>query len=520
MKVALISTNDVDGGAARATHRLYRGLQQIGVESSLVVRGKRSDDAQVYATDEVYTDHYVRRMGLLAIQAIFIDLDRSDRSNTLFSLPYPGVDLSQFPPVATADVIHLHWVSKFQSVTSIQQLLHLGKPVVWTLHDCSAFTGGCHYPAGCDRYQTDCHACPQLRDNPFDLPAHLLKDKLELLTAPLTVVTPSQWLAECACHSALFRHQPVEVIPYGLETEVFRPWPKGEAKRAFGLEEGAIALLIGANDGNEQRKGFLLLFKALQQCRANADFARLVEAGQVTLLCFGSPSAELESLQIPVQSVGVVDSDETLSQLYGAADLFVLPSLEDNLPNTMLEAMACGTPVVAFATGGIPDAVLDGQTGRLVPPGDVDTLAEAILALMAAPDQRQCLGQAARHRVETHYGLILQAQRYLALYEALQGQASPSALPATEGKASGKASLDITLGPHFSPLAADMAQAALLRQKRLLEKRLAVTYGRWETAQAAVAQLQDRIAEMERSRFWKMREFWIRLKHWGRDSEV
>ncbi|MBD1912360.1 MULTISPECIES: glycosyltransferase family 4 protein [unclassified Leptolyngbya] len=587
MKVALLSTNDVDGGAARATYRLHLGLQQIGVESSLVVRSKRSPDPQVYATDTVYSEEYVRRMGLAAIQSVFIDQDRSDLTNTLFSLPYPGVDLSQFPQVMGADVIHLHWVSRFQSVTTLQRLLQLGKPAVWTLHDCSAFTGGCHYPAGCDRYQTTCHACPQLAENPADLPAYLLRDKLALLQSPITVVTPSQWLADCARQSALFRQQRIEVIPYGLETDVFRPWPKGEAKRALELDEGAIALLIGANNGNEQRKGFLPLFKALQQCRANPQFESLIEAGKVTLLCFGAPSEDLETLQIPVRSFGTIDSDETLSQLYAAADLFILPSLEDNLPNTMLEAMACGTPVIAFASGGIPDAVPDGQTGALVPPGDLEALAQAIVTLTLAPEQRQTLGETARRHVEANYALTLQAERYQALYADL-----PSPPLVERSPADRDMSLDTSMGPHFATLYPDLAQEALLRERRALEKRLDATQERWEAdklllqqtkqdlhetrsvlhekrlevqklrpevqrlqklrpevqrlrpevqklrerlanqrqqvsqlgeqlvhTQEELVRSQAKIAEMEGSRFWKLRNAWFRLKQLGRNSE-
>jgi len=567
MKVALMSASDLEGGAARAMYRLHRGLPQVGVASSLVVRNKRSPDPTVYDTDAVYAEHYIRRLGLTAIQNVFIDQDRSDRSNTLFSLPYPGIDVSQFPPVANADVIHLHWLGKFQSVTTVQKLLHLGKPVVWTLHDCSAFTGGCHYPAGCEGYQTTCQSCPQLVENPIDLPAHLLQDKLALFDTPITVVTPSQWLADCARKSVLFRQQRIEVIPYGLETDVFRPWPKGEAKRALGLEKGAIALLIGANDGNEQRKGFLPLFQALERCRTYPQFQQKLEAGQVTLLCFGTPSDDLESLQIPVHSFGMVDSDDTLSQIYSAADLFILPSLEDNLPNTMLESMACGTPVIAFATGGIPDAVGDGQTGKLVPPGDLDALAQAIVTLVDAPEQCEILGKNARNHVEAHYRLTQQAERYAALYRELQP--TPSLAPDSSDSSADPPSLeetvhlDMSMGPQFGRLYPALSEEALVREWRSQEKQFMTARDRWaeqreelvtrfqaqleETrltlhhtrvelhqmfeqltdrqaelarSQDKIAELEQRIAEMERSRFWKMRNAWVKLKHLGRKPEA
>lgn len=597
MKIVILSSKDIEGGAARATYRLHLGMQRIRQDSTMVVRRKASEDAAVIATDEAFLQEPVMRNSLEAIQSIFIDRVRSESWNTLFSLPYPGIDVSRLPPILEADVLHLHWVSMFQSIPTIQALAALQKPMVWTLHDCSAFTGGCHYPAGCDRAQihhaNPCHACPQLTYNPFDLPARILQDKLDAwANIPITVVTPSQWLADCARQSWLFQDKRVEVIPYGLETDIFRPIPKIEAKQTLGLPEGAIAILLGANDGNEQRKGFSYLFAALQRCLENEAFRGLVDTGRITLLSFGEPSADLDALPVPIRSFGQVASDQRLCQIYSAADLFVLPSLEDNLPNTMLEAMSCGTPVLGFAAGGIPDAVIPGKTGELVPTGDVDALAAALLDLAFATDKRHILGQTARHHAETHYPLTLQADRYRALYEELcETQAASEASLSWD---SAPARLDVSLGSQMADGFEEMAKQALLREKQILERELERKQGvlqetrqelydtrknlnlelhrtretlnnklhetnvtlhntridlsqarvelhetrqslnlelhetrvtlhdmrvrlqalreKWEAAQAELAQSRDKIAAMESSKFWKLRNAWVRLK--------
>jgi len=568
LKVAIISTKDIKGGAARATYRLHLGLQQAGHDSCMVVRQKQSHDDAVFSTDAAFADQPTDRQSLAAIQHIFINLVRSEASNTLFSLPYPGVDLTQFTPVLEADLLHLHWTTEFQSLATLQGLLRLGKPIVWTLHDCSAFTGGCHYPAGCDRYQkhtlNPCQQCPQLLTNPFDLAARILQDKLEAFhQTSLTIVTPSQWLADCVRQSYLFQHHPVKVIPYGLETDEFQALPKAEAKERVGLPKEAIAILIGANDGNEKRKGFSLLFAALQRCIEAPQFQEWVEAGRIMLLSFGEPSAELESLPLPVRSFGQVATNEQLCDLYAAADLFVLPSLEDNLPNTMLEAMSCGTPVVAFAAGGMLDAVVHDETGLLVPAGDLAALADAILKLVFEPHTRQQFGMAARHRVETQYPLQLQAERYGALYhELLQAQPTPNQKldSAVEPEAT-QPTLNIQLGSHFAACFEDMAKQALLREKQIVERQLERKEGllaetretlnetrftlnhlrekaqrmqgrigrletelersqiKWSQSQTELvrlttelAQSQDKIAEVECSQFWKLRNAWVRLK--------
>jgi glycosyltransferase involved in cell wall biosynthesis len=350
-----------------------------------------------------------------------IDMHRTPVSNTMFSLAYPGVDVSIIPHVYEADIINLHWVALFfQSPTTLRKLLDLGRPVVWTLHDQWAFSGGCHFSAGCRGYEDTCGCCPQLSDDLFGLPESVLRDKAELLRgAPLTVVTPSAWLGGAARRSRLFRDVRIEVIPYSLETDVFAPQDKRRAKQQLGINWDTRTLLFGAEDGREKRKGYQELLEAVRSCGSDSRFSSLLTKGRIKLLAFGHLGDALHETGLPIHPLGYLHNDADLACVYAAADVFVLPSLEDNLPNTMLEAMSCGTPVVAFRTGGVPDVISHGVTGMLAPLGDTRALGEAILTVVLDGGITQRMSAACRRVIEEGYRLEVQAKRYLDLFEDL-----------------------------------------------------------------------------------------------------
>lgn len=421
MKIVQVNTFDVQGGAARAAYRLQKGLRQRREDCRMLVRYKKSTDDAVIEINTRSDDRSSDEAILLsAVQESYINTHRTKMSNTIFSLPYPGWDVSRLSYIQEADMINLHWIAYYQSPVTLQKLFELGKPVVWTLHDQWAFTGGCHYSAGCNRYTLDCSTCPQLADDPFDLAATILRDKIELFqSANLTIVTPSNWLASCAKESRLFKGCRVEVIPNSLETDIFRPVAKAEAKVSLGLAADSVTLLFGAENGDEKRKGFRQLIEAMQYCEADSGFQGLVSEGRVKTICLGHPDKELDKLGVPVVSLGYLNSDDQIRTAYSAADMFVLPSLEDNLPNTMLEAMACGTPVIAFDVGGISDAVINNDTGLLVPAGDVKGLSKAILSLISDADRRDEMGRKGRDAMVKSYSLDIQTGRYLGLYDDL-----------------------------------------------------------------------------------------------------
>jgi glycosyltransferase involved in cell wall biosynthesis len=417
MRVVHIATTDIIGGAARAAFRLHKALLAAGEESSMLVNGKSSDlDSVHIATAAQDVGSFFGRF----IQTYYIDGNRTPISNTYFSLGWPGHDLSGHSLIRQADVIHLHWISGFQSPATLAALQALGKPLVWTLHDQRAFTGGCHYSAGCRKYEADCAGCPQLAVDPAALTAANLADQLTItLPETITVVAPSRWMAETARHSAVFGGSRIEIIPYGLETERFRPWPQREARLKLGLPTEGLHLLFGADYGSEKRKGQEQLVAALALCQKNAEFRQRLEHGQVNLLCFGRLGSDLGDPPAPFKTFGYVNSDEELSAIYSAADLFLLPSLEDNLPNTTLEAQSCGTPVLAFNVGGVPDTLLEGLTGFLVPAGSARELSRKILSLAANAGVLAAMRPACRRHVEECFAFGRQAEKCRDLYRDL-----------------------------------------------------------------------------------------------------
>jgi glycosyltransferase involved in cell wall biosynthesis len=460
MKILQVSTYDISGGAARATYRLHRGLRHMDQDCCMLVRYRDTNDDFVSVVGRGRETDEKSFFLETPIQEHYINAHRTDISNTLFSLPYPGYDISRSPLVQNADIINLHWVSQFQSPVTLKHVIALGKPVVWTLHDQWAFTGGCHYSSGCEGYQNSCKECPQLTEDPFSLPEALLHDKEDIFqNANLTIVTPSRWMGRCAGESRLFKPLRVEVIANSLETDLYSPLPKDQAKKRLEIPDDAVTFLFGAIDGTEKRKGFAELASAMKSCLENELFQDLLRKDQLRLLCFGKPNGQLESMGIPVISLGRLGTDEEIRDAYSAADIFVLPSLEDNLPNTILESMSCATPVVAFDVGGVSDMVTDGVNGLLIKAFDAQQMGEAIVSLAMDPEKRFSMGKAGRERAVRDYALDVQAGNYLNLYDDLLRQDQPSKPDMTNGAGTTgvmENSVEIPLAPTQAPLDATL----------------------------------------------------------------
>jgi glycosyltransferase involved in cell wall biosynthesis len=425
MKIAIISTFEYLGGASIAARRLCKGLRQIGENAVMLVRDKKTNQDFVYKVVPTAAHFEEKQLVFKKIQHQYVDRNRSDLSNTWFSLPYPGYDIVNTELIAEADVINLHWVAGFQSVENVAKLLKLGKPVVWTLHDENPYTGGCHYTAGCKKYRENCENCKQLKDDRYQLPFHIFNNKMNLWQGNLTVTTPSRWLGQNAKQSKLFGNRRVEVIPNSLETGLFKPENKTEAKKKVGINPKTFTLLFGAHTSNEKRKGFYKLLEAMKYCLKDHEFKKMADAGTVQITTFGPPQEDLEELGIRIESSGFQHDANKLATLYSAADIFVLPSLEDNLPNTMLEAMACGTPVVSFKIGGMPDVIENGENGYMATCFDSNELGECILKMLREQDRRKIMNQKCRRLIEDRFQLKHQAVRFRQLFEELIEQNSP-----------------------------------------------------------------------------------------------
>jgi glycosyltransferase involved in cell wall biosynthesis len=338
-----------------------------------------------------------------------------------FSPPNPRASIADHPLVREADVINLHWVADFLATHDVVELLNLGKPVVWTMHDARPFTGGCHYTGGCDRFKNLCSRCPQLRPEFQHLAeaSHALDVKLLKLSPRLSLVSPSNWLADQARHSAVFTALRTEVIPNNVDLSVFRPGSRSDFRRKQGWQEDAFVVLFGGSFLTEKRKGFTVLVDAIRRMlqreytRASYNERRLIFA------TFGRDAQVLDGAGVCLDRSGPKMSEAEMAQLLQAADVYVCPSLEDNLPNTVMEAMACGLPVIATNVGGIPDMVEDGVNGYLVEPNDPAALAEALRRLLGNRGKLQEMGRRSRAICESRFGNGIQARAYSTLFGEL-----------------------------------------------------------------------------------------------------
>jgi len=309
----------------------------------------------------------------------------------------PAVVSSSWPErlnASDADVVHLHWVQG--EMLSIADIARIRKPIVWTLHDMWAFCGAEHYTTDhrwCEGYRRDNRPA---HESGFDLNRYCWLRKRKHWRRPLQIVCPSQWLADCVRASALMHEWPVAVVPNPIDTARWQPIDQPLARQLMGLPQDCHLLLFGAmGGGNDPRKGIDLLLATLALLRSEPTLQNL------QLVVFGQLAPQSPpQLGFPVHYIGHLHDDLSLRALYSAADVMVISSRQDNLPNTGLEAHACGTPVVAFNTGGLPDIVDDRVTGALAEPFEPASLAAAIRWVLEDSQRRQQLGAAARARAE------------------------------------------------------------------------------------------------------------------------
>jgi len=418
MKIVHLSTHDIKGGAARSAYRLHQGLLRAGHDSTMLVRDKTGSDPSVdhFQPPSDLAMRFRRRMRRGTImREIGRYQNARPRGYELFSddrTPFGATVVDQLP---VCDVVNLHWIAGFLDYEMFFPQVTRSKPIVWTLHDMNAFTGGCHYDDGCERFKNSCGACPQL-GSPVerDLSRAVWERKHRVLagvkSGALHVVTPSRWLAEEAMRSSLFGGLPTIVIPYGIDVRAFAPRDKALARDVLGIPQEARVVLFLAEFVDNRRKGFPLLLEALPSCAKNVDRLLLVSLGS------SPPKVETGASWM---HLGSISDDRFVSLVYSAADVFVLPSLQDNLPNTVLEAMACGVPVVSFDAGGTIDLVRPGITGYLAPAFRVPAFASAITELLNSPAKRDEMARNCRRIVLEEYPLELQAQRYGDLYKSL-----------------------------------------------------------------------------------------------------
>ncbi len=307
-------------------------------------------------------------------------------------------------------ILHLHWISFLIDYPTFFGSLPQWIPVVWTLHDVNPFTGGCHFPGQCERFRLGCGRCPSVPDNgPYDLTRRAMRTKSRSLAGRcIHVVSPSRWMDTIARQSPVWPHgTSFHVIPYGIDGHAFRPEHRELAQQRLGLPSQAALIGFGADDIGNPRKGFAVLLNAIR---------RVVVERPVELVIFGRTERTIPRQTFPIHQLGFLDGPGKLANAYSAVDVLVLPSLEDNLPQTGLEAMACGTPVVGSNVGGIPDFVLPGQTGLLARGGDPINLGRQIGILISNPKLQQRFSANARRLIQQEFELVRQVRRHIDLY--------------------------------------------------------------------------------------------------------
>lgn len=402
MRVLHVIGGRLSGGAARGAFWLHAALRHLGVDSRVLVQ-KGGGDAAVTALDDGLagglTQAFVSRLNAP---------QRRADTGFIFSDAWFGNRIEREPAYREADLVHLHWINN--GMLSPEGIGRLRKPVVWTLRDMWPMTGGCHYALDCKGYESGCGRCPALRSRTrLDRSRLHVRRKRASFAGPMHLVAISTWMRECAERSVIFRGREISVIHNGVDLDVFRPIDRATARSALGLPADGKIVLAGANFLDDRHKGMDLL---------SAAAARL--ASEASFLFFGKvPEGFLRDFPRAHRNLGYLTDAAALNQAYAAADVFVAPSTNEAFGKTLIESMACGTPVVCFDACGPRDIVSHQQDGYKATPFDPADLARGMDWVLARPGD--ALRLSARRKAERDFDLRVLAKRYQALYERALG---------------------------------------------------------------------------------------------------
>lgn len=403
MRVVHLSTSD-SGGAGLAALRLNRALNQAGVDSYLLCRHKNSDDPKVIAYDEPIWAKIIRRISFIPYRqnkySRYIGTPEMNRRYESYTFPEAIYDVSCHPLLRSADVINLHWLGS--SVNYRSFFKNTSKPIVWTLHDKNPFLGIAHFDLDRENNQ-----------DMLDLELKVERYKHEAISksSNLTVVALCNWMASRVGETDVFKNRPLVTIANSIDTEIFKPLDEKEGlnrvalRKDLGIPSDATVFMFCSQHMGVRRKGMSIL----------RDATHLVTDHKVFYLTVGCGESMLDSKNsIHVDSVS---EERRMVELYNIADAFIISSIEDNLPNTMLESLCCGTPVISFSNGGMRDVIRDGANGLLVPESNAQSLADKInLFINNQKDfSRERISEDSRNA----YSPLVQASNYISLYEGL-----------------------------------------------------------------------------------------------------
>lgn len=396
MKVVIVNASDVDGGAARAAYRLHRSLLGCGIDSKMVVQTKKSDDFTVIGPQSKIAKVVNRIRPFLDTIPVRLF---SSLSTTLFSTSwFPSRQLIKEINALRPDIVHLHWING--GMIRIEDLAKINSPLVWSLHDMWPLRGGWHY----NEALAD--------DKQIRLSKRIFKRKLNTYSKvkSLTIVGLSRWLQESAQNSCLFREKKIVNLPNPINTQVYKKFDKRVLRELWGLPKSKKLILFGAMGAtSDPRKGFKELTAALSD----------LQREDVELIVFGSTiPLTPPRFKCKVHYIGTISDDISLVTIYNSVDVVLVPSLQENLSNVILESLACGTPVVAFNIGGNSDLIDHKVSGYLAQPFDTDDLAAGLMWILDHKEY-QVLSKNARDKAVGQFDSEIVAKNYIALYEEI-----------------------------------------------------------------------------------------------------
>lgn len=424
MKVLLVNTSDHAGGAAIASLRLLKALRQAGIEATMLCRDR---SAQTEGMDEVMQlKPTLWRKAKFLLERLEIYIANGFKRKGLFAVDTArfGNDITKLKAFREADVIHLHWTNQAMlSLGNLKKILNSGKRIVWTMHDMWPFTGVCHNSADCDRWFTSgCGRCPMLlRPATNDLSASTYRRKKAVYaTGQITFVGCSRWMADKAAQAPLLSNQRVATIPNPIDTHFYAPAgtegmpTQTEVRTTLNLPTDRLLILFSAFKVTDHNKGIDHLIEAVKLLQK--QYPEWSERLGIVLAGRGANTLQEAFGDVPVYAMGYVEDEERMRQIYQACNLFAMPTLMDNLPNTVAESMACGVPCVAFSVGGVPQMIDHGVNGYLAKYDDCADLAKGIYATLNSPSYT-ALCRNARTKAVNAYDESTVAASYIKLYK-------------------------------------------------------------------------------------------------------
>ena len=411
MRVLIVNTSERTGGAAVAASRLMKALNNNGVKAKMLVRDKETDALTVVGLPKSPMLHW---HFLWERFVIFCRLHFSRKHLFEIDIANAGTDITKLREFQEADIIHLHWINQgMLSLGGIRKILQSGKPVVWTMHDIWPATAICHLTMGCHYYINRCAKCKYLPGggSSHDLASRIWRKKQQMLAeGNIYFVACSRWLESEAKSSALLKGQKITSIPNPIDTHIYRKGNKQEARQRLGLPQDKKLILFASQRVTNENKGMSYLVEACRQLsNLKKDLCEVVILG-------GHAEEVVGQLPMKAHPLGYVNDEQRVVDVYHAADVFVLPSLSENLPNTIMEAMACGVPCVAFKVGGIPEEIDHLKNGYVAAYRDAADLAKGIAWVLQEADY-ESLSEQAVHKVTQCYSQQSVAIKYLDVYQ-------------------------------------------------------------------------------------------------------